>query len=55
MHPKRTKRSIKAEMSRYGDERSSDFFAEAFANCECGEPNVIEKAMKVFLERNVTQ
>ena len=55
MNPKRTARSIKAEMSRYGNKRSSDFFAEAFANAECGEPNTIGKAMKVFLERNVTQ
>ena len=38
-------------VSRYANERPVDFFAECFANLECGRMNVYGKAMKVFLER----
>lgn len=51
--PRMTKKAFENSMSRYGTKKESDFFAEAFANAECGKPNVIGKAMKVFLERNV--
>ena len=53
--PRMTKKDFENSMSYYGNERPSDFFAEAFANAECGKPNVIGKAMTTFLERNVTK
>ncbi len=51
--PRMTKKAFENSMSRYGSKKESDFFAEAFANAECGKPNVIGKAMTTFLERNV--
>lgn len=38
-----------AAMSRYGNKNPSEFFAEAFANSQCGRPNEIGMAMNDFL------
>lgn len=37
-------------MSEYGKKNPCEFFAEAFANAHCGQPNVIGEAMLVFLK-----
>ena len=39
-------------ISEYGSSTSYEFFAECFANYECGKPNTLGKAMGIFLERN---
>lgn len=52
-HPRMTKKAFENSMSRYGTKKESDFFAEAFANAKCGEPNVIGRAMLRFLKREV--
>lgn len=51
--PDTTKQEYIANLSRYSMKNPAEFFAEAFANSECGEPNIIGKAMKIFLERNL--
>ena len=38
-------------LSEYGSENPLEFFAECFANSVCGAPNVLGRAMAVFLER----
>lgn len=38
-----------AAMSRYGGKSPNEFFAEAFANSQCGRPNEIGMAMNDFL------
>ena len=41
-------------ISRYGKENSYEFFAECFANANCGKPNTLGKAMSQYLkERGV--
>lgn len=40
-----------SNISVYGDVNSKEFFAEVFANLECGKPNELGKAMKEFLKR----
>lgn len=42
---------IEKEMSQYGLDKDSDFFAESFANYQLGEPNVFGKAMEIWLQR----
>lgn len=37
-------------LSEYGKKNSFEFFAECFANMECGKPNELGKAMKEFLK-----
>jgi len=37
-------------ISRYGKTNSYEFFAECFANAECGNPNVLGKAMTQYLK-----
>ena len=39
-------------MGRYGLSDSAEFFAEAFANMNCGKPNKLGKAMEEWLRRN---
>jgi len=36
-------------ISKYGDVNPKEFFAETFANLECGKPNELGKAMKEYL------
>ena len=38
-------------ISRYGSKNPRDFFAECFANSVCGEPNVLGRAMAIYLDR----
>lgn len=38
-------------ISKYGDSSPKEFFAEVFANLECGKPNELGKAMKEYLIR----
>ena len=41
-------------ISKYGKTNNYEFFAECFANANCGEPNVLGKAMEQYLkERGV--
>lgn len=40
-----------SNISKYGDRNSKEFFAEVFANLECGKPNELGKAMKEYLKR----
>lgn len=44
---------ISGQMSNYGKSSASEFFAEAFANSQCGKPNYIGKAMQKWLEKKV--
>lgn len=37
-------------LSKYGYEKSQEFFAECFANMECGKPNELGKAMQEYLK-----
>lgn len=37
-------------LSRYGKTNKAEFFAEVFANSQCGEPNDLGKAMNMWLE-----
>lgn len=39
-------------ISDYGKTNCKEFFAEAFANSQLGEPNIIGEAMNIWLERN---
>jgi hypothetical protein len=39
-------------ISKYGKTSPQEFFAECFANAECGKPNALGKAIKIYLERN---
>lgn len=43
---------INSELSAYGKENEREFFAEVFANSQCGNPNTLGKAMIKWLERN---
>lgn len=38
-------------ISDYGKSSNQEFFAECFANMEGGEPNILGKALKIYLER----
>ena len=38
-------------LSTYGNTNSFEFFAECFANMECGKSNILGEAMKEFLKR----
>jgi hypothetical protein len=44
--------NVDTAISRYGSSCPQEFFAECFANYECGRPNTLGKAMGIFLERN---
>lgn len=45
---------LSEQISRYGKENSYEFFAECFANANCGKPNTLGKAMDQYLkERGV--
>ncbi len=39
------------QLSQYGKENSFEFFAECFANAECGKPNELGKAIKQYLKK----
>lgn len=41
---------LSLNLSQYGKKNSFEFFAECFANLECGKPNELGIAMKQFLE-----
>ena len=41
---------INSELSKYGKSSPAEFFAECFANAECGKPNELGKAMKEYLK-----
>ena len=43
--------SMKKNLSEYGHTNSYEFFAEVFANSQCGEPNELGEAMNIWLER----
>lgn len=45
--------SLKDNLSRYGHTNNAEFFAEVFANSQCGSPNELGGAMNTWLERNV--
>ena len=38
-------------LSGYGADNPREFFAECFANSVCGEPNVLGRAMAIYLDR----
>ena len=44
-------KSNKAKLSEYAKENSRDFFAECFANLNCGKPNAYGLALSEFLEK----
>ncbi|MBR5592053.1 MAG: hypothetical protein IKW38_05945 [Kiritimatiellae bacterium] len=50
--PNLTSNEFYESISRYAICNDAEFFAESFANAKCGEPNVIGRAMCLFLERN---
>lgn len=39
-------------LSTYGATNDEEFFAECFANSQCGKPNELGRAMQIWLERN---
>lgn len=41
---------INSKLSKYGKSSPAEFFAECFANAECGKPNELGKAMKEYLK-----
>lgn len=41
---------INTQLSTYGKSTSAEFFAECFANAECGKPNELGKALKEYLK-----
>lgn len=41
---------IENQLSNYGKTQPSEFFAECFANMECGKPNELGKAMQEYLK-----
>lgn len=41
--------SLSSSISRYGQTNNFEFFAECFANMECGKPNRFGKAMEIYL------
>lgn len=41
---------INDELSKYGKSSPAEFFAECFANAECGKPNTLGKAMTEYLK-----
>jgi hypothetical protein len=51
--PSITRQKFAECVSSYATENDAEFFAEAFANAECGKPNVIGKAITIFLERSL--
>ena len=53
LNPKITRQKFAEASSSYSTESDAEFFAEAFANAECGKPNIIGNAIKIFLERNL--
>ena len=42
---------IKDNISRYSKHDEAEFFAEVFANSQLGKPNVLGKAMNIWLEK----
>ena len=42
---------LNKNLSQYGKENSFEFFAECFANAECGKPNDLGKAMQQYLKK----
>ncbi len=46
----KTVNAIKKMMSEYGQTNDAEFFAEAFANAMCGEPDIIGQGMRDFLK-----
>ncbi len=42
---------LNKNLSQYGKENSFEFFAECFANAECGKPNELGKAMQQYLKK----
>ena len=42
--------NLSDNLSKYGYEKSQEFFAECFANMECGKPNKLGKAMRDYLK-----
>ena len=51
LDPKVNTKTFKQYMSNYGMENPREFFAECFANFRCGEPNIMGRAMGLWLER----
>ena len=43
--------SLKDNLSRYGRTNNAEFFAEVFANSQCGDPNELGLAMQEWLRR----
>ena len=50
-NPSMSRSAIEKTMSTYGTSTPAEFFAEAFANANCGKPNVIGKAMQEWLRQ----
>jgi hypothetical protein len=48
---KNPKFDLNKNISRYGKSDSEEFFAEAFANSQCGKPNELGNAMNEWLRR----
>ena len=44
--------NVNTVISTYGGSSPQEFFAECFANYECGKPNTLGNAMGIFLDRN---
>lgn len=44
--------NIRDNISTYSKENEAEFFAEVFANSQLGKPNILGKAMQIWLERN---
>lgn len=42
--------NLSENLSKYGYEKSQEFFAECFANMECGKPNQLGNAMQEYLK-----
>lgn len=51
LDPKVNTRTFKRYMSEYGQTDPREFFAECFANYRCGEPNIMGRAIGLWLER----
>ena len=43
--------NLEANLSKYGHTNDYEFFAEVFANSQCGKPNELGKAMNIWLEK----
>lgn len=42
---------LSEKVSKYGKTNYAEFFAEVFANSQCGKPNELGKAMQIWLEK----